>query len=106
MRKEGIVRQASSANRWSPWPGARSDRPSAILVSSPTSHGISFAIAAGSASSAIALTMSIGSKSATASVASDIISVALADLFVLMPSPAAPYAARPETGPPSLISPR
>jgi hypothetical protein len=44
--------------------------------------------------------MSIGSMPAAASVASDIISVALADLSsVLMTSPGAPYAARPEHRP-------
>ena len=73
-----------------------SDLPSAILVISSASHGISFATATGSASSAIALTMSIGSMPAVASTASDIISAVLARLScVFMTSPGMPYAARP-----------
>jgi hypothetical protein len=50
--------------------------------------------------------MSIGSMSAAASVISDIMSVALADLScVLMTSPGAPSAARLEHRPAVLISP-
>ena len=58
-----------------------------------------FAAAAGSTSSATALTMSIGSMSAAAPVTSDIMPMASSDLLVLMTSPGAPYAARPERRP-------